>query len=93
MIDSPSPHIKHFFLYVMFATCPGKPHQPWSDLVIISAKEYKLCGSLSGSVLVFLVSVNPRMVNNYSGSEGWLQRVVKFMSIMQRVCYGKLILI
>jgi hypothetical protein len=28
-----------------------------SDLVITSAEEYKLCGSLSGNVLVFLVSV------------------------------------
>jgi len=43
----------------MFVTCPSKPYLPWYDPVIIYAEEYKLCASLSGNVLVFLVSVTP----------------------------------
>jgi len=43
----------------MFVTCSSKPHLPWYDLLIISAEEYKLYASLSGNVLVFLVSVTP----------------------------------
>jgi hypothetical protein len=76
----------------MLATWPAKPHLPWFDLEITFAEEYKLRGSSRGNALVSCVSASGT-VGNYSRSEGWPSRVVKLMSIMKSVCYGKLILI